>query len=83
MHQAWPREIRLPGVSVVLMADLYATAVALLALFWLGRWFMHCVHQNRMDRRQLYDPWTTGPWVRARGRYDDLSETFWRARRFL
>jgi hypothetical protein len=46
------------------MPDVYATAVALLALFWWWRWFMHCVHQNRMDRRHLYEPWITGSWTR-------------------
>jgi hypothetical protein len=54
------------------MADVIATGVALLLLYWWCLWFASCVYQNRLDRRQLHDPPTGGAWVRPRAFFDDL-----------
>lgn len=68
----WPREDSSSRGLVVVMAEAVATAVAL-ALFYAGwRWVLGCIHDNRLERRHLYDPPTGGPWVRPRGLYEDL-----------
>ena len=54
------------------MPDVVATVVALLFVYWWCLWFASCVHENRLERRHLYDPPTGGSWARPRGVYEDL-----------
>ncbi len=59
---------------VIVKNDLIATAAFGLVLYVCWLRFLVRVHENRLDRRDYYDPPTGRPWVRPRPRYDrDLS----------
>ena len=61
-----PRGDSSPRGLVVLMADLIAAGAASLLLYAAWLRFLMGVHQNRLDRRDYFDPPTGGPWVQDR-----------------
>ena len=63
-------------MDLIDVTDADAVASALMIVFLYCAWlrFLVGVHENRLDRRDYYDPPTGRPWVRPRPRYDrDLS----------